>query len=410
MQAPDLNRRRLLAAAGAWAGAGPAFAARGASTGAQAAETATDARGSGSPPVQRLAASWRGPRDGDPLFVGALDLDWQRRAVSVAWSQPLPSRAHGLLPLADGGLLVVAMRPGPWLLRLDAQGQVTQRLALDDEPDGHRLDGHALTSADGTWLYTPQTDPQGRGWLALRDPRSLRTVDRWSTHGIDPHQLLLDADGDVMLANGGVPRTATGRKHPLERMASSLVRLDHRSGSLRGRWTLDDPRLSLRHMAWARPTEGVRPLLGVALQAEHDNPHDRAAAPLLALWDGQHLRTAPQAAAANGYAGDITAAGPGGFAVSAQHAGSGLVWWPGLQDGAQAFARIEQPCALATPTTGPDRGAVLLAGALGVARWHPQQPPAMLRWPAPMVLDNHWVELRGTGCGVNAPMQGARGP
>jgi uncharacterized protein len=399
MDTGHLNRRQWLATLGAAGAAGaliggPVAAAPAKTDTADAADAADAAQA-----VQRLAASWRGPRDGDPLFLGALDLDWRRGVVAVAWSQPLPSRAHGLTALPDGGVLAVAMRPGRWLLRCDAHGRVVQRLAMDDEPDGHTLDGHAITSApsapsaDGAWIYTTQTDAQGRGWLAVRDSRSLRTVDRWSTLGIDPHQLLLDAEGDVVLVNGGIARTARGHKHQLDQMASSLVQLDQRDGRPRGRWTLDDPRLSLRHLAWARPADDSRPLLGVALQAEHDDPRDRAAAPVLALWDGQILQPSPPSVDARGYAGDISAAGPGGFAVSAQHADRGLVWWPGLAHGVQPFARIAQPCALAAPTQGPDRGAVLLAGAAGVARWHPSQAPAMLRWPVPMVLDNHWIEL-----------------
>lgn len=340
-----------------------------------------------------LAATWRGPKDGDTLRVGVIDLDWAQRRVAVRWALDLPGRAHGLLVEPDGVLLSVAMRPGPWLLRTDRDGRVMQQLAMDDEPDGHRLDGHALASADGAWLFTPQTDPQGRGWLAVRDRRTLRTQDRWALPGVDPHQLLLDDGGDVMLALGGIRRAADGRKRDLHLMDPALLRLDGRSGAVRGRWTLPDPRLSLRHLAWSRPADGGTPLLGVALQAEHDEARDRAAAPVLATWDGQALKLAPQAAPVEGYAGDITAAGPGGFAVSAQYAGRGLAWWPGLTGGAQAFAALQQPCALASPTTGADAGAVLLAGALGVARWHPAQPPQMLAWPQPMVLDNHWVVL-----------------
>ena len=41
---------------------------------------------------------------------------------------------------------------------------------------------------------------------------------------------------------------------------------------------------------------------------------------------------------------------------------------------------------------GPGRGGgVLVAAAPGLGRWHPDAPPALLPWPQPMVLDNHWV-------------------
>ena len=378
-----MRRRTLLAAAPAWL-AGHGLPATG----------APNVPGEAAPALS-LAATWRGPSEGAPFQLGVLQLNWPQRQVAVRWQLALPGRAHGLLAGPDGSLLTVAVRPGTWLLRTDPQGRVSQQLAMDDEPDAHRLDGHALASADGRWLYTPQTDPQGRGWLAVRDHRTLRTVDRWPSHGVDPHQLLLHPDGDVLLANGGILRTAGGRKRDLARMDPSLVRLSARNGALQGHWTLPDSRLSLRHLAWSRPADGGTPLLGVALQAEHDDTRERAAAPVLAVWDGQTLKTATQAAPADGYAGDICAAGPGGFAVSAQQAGRGLAWWPQLVGGAQPFAELQQPCALASPTRGADAGAVLLAGARGVARWHPSQPPQMLAWPQPMVLDNHWVVLAG---------------
>ena len=50
-------------------------------------------------------------------------------------------------------------------------------------------------------------------------------------------------------------------------MNSSLVRLDGDTGALLGRWRLHDPRLRLRHLA-GHPG---RKVLGIALQAEHDD-------------------------------------------------------------------------------------------------------------------------------------------
>lgn len=340
-----------------------------------------------------LGAAWRGPREDDPQRLGVLEIDWARRRVAVRWSVELPARAHGLVAEPGGSLLAVATRPGAWLLRCDAQGRVMRRLAIDDEPDGHRFDGHAVASADGRWLYTTETDREGRGWVGVREFASLRKVDRWPTHGVDPHQLLVDAQGDLVLANGGILRTREGRKRDLDRMASSLVQLDGRSGALRGQWTLPDRRLSLRHLAWGRPADGETPLLGVALQAEHDDPAQRARAPVLAVWDGRELRLATSAADGAGYAGDIAPAGPGGFAVSNHKVRRAFLWWPQHAWALQRFAELDEPYALASPGHGPDADAVLLACGAGVARWHPTQAPAMLRWPAPMALDNHWVVM-----------------
>jgi hypothetical protein len=84
--------------------------------------------------------------------------------------------------------------------------------------------------------------------------------------------LLLDAQGHVIVANGGVPRTAEDKKYDLHRMEPSLVRLDAGSGKLLRQWRLDDPRLSLRHLAWNTARRRRQTRLGIALQAEHATP------------------------------------------------------------------------------------------------------------------------------------------
>lgn len=335
-------------------------------------------------PSTALAFSWRGPAAGDAFVVGVLDVP-PSGPPRLRWQTPLPGRAHGLLALPGGDLVVLAVRPGPWLLRLDRLGRIQARADLADEPDGHRLDGHALLSSDGQWLLTPQTDLRGQGWLAWRHPHTLALAHRTPAHGIDPHHLVLDAEGHVLLALGGIRRTGDGRKVELDRMQSALVRLHRDSGALLGRWQLDDPRLSLRHLAWSGAGDDRR--LGVALQAEHDELPERAAAPLLAVWDGERLQPQRAGAGHAGYAGDIAPAGADGFALSAQKAGRGLIWLPQAQG---EFARIAEPCALAA-----SGGAVWLAGAAGLARWHPAEAPAMWRWPQPMVVDNHGVPMQG---------------
>ncbi len=343
------------------------------------------------PTPLRLGAAWRAAAGDATQYVGALSVDWERREVAVAFAVPLPGRAHGLLAEPGGGLLAVAMRPGTWLLRLDAQGVVENRLVLSDEPGSHRFAGHVLSSADGRWLYTTETDAHSGGWIAVRERHSLRKVDEWPTHGIDPHQLVLDGEGHLIVANGGIARTPDGRKRDLDRMAPSLVKLDARRGTLLGEWQLPDPRLSLRHMAWSECPEG--PLLGIALQAEHEDPARRMQAPVLAVWDGRELRIPTHSADAQGYAGDIAPVHGGGFALSGQRAHCAVVWRPDRASGLERIAALHDPCALAPWVDGD--GAVLIAGARGIGRWHPERPAAMLAWPTSMALDNHWVVLQG---------------
>lgn len=347
--------------------------------------------------AHRLGAAWRRPTGapGSPTsaqdFIGVLQLDWDARRVDVVVEHPVPTRAHGLLAEPGGGFLVVAARPGTWLRRLDGQGRVVAHHTLANERPARTLDGHAMASADGQWLYTPETDQRsGEGWVNVRDIRTLQPVAQWPTHGRDPHQCVLDASGALLVANGGIRRTSDGKKRDLDQMDSSLVRLDGQTGERLGQWRLDDPRLSLRHLVWNGDT--ANPLLGVALQAEHDEPLRRAAAPVLAVWDGDRLHLPTHQPLAQGYAGDIAPGPGGGFALSGQRAGKGVLWHPDAPEQLFPVAELQEVCALASPQ-GTGRDGVLLGGQRGVARWHPRQPPAMLPWPSAMVPDNHWVLL-----------------
>lgn len=274
---------------------------------------------------------------------------WQQNGdrFEVAARRVVPTRAHGLaqLPqLPSGDLLTVARRPGLWLQRWSADGRLVREAWA--EP-GRHFNGHVLPSADGRVLYgTEQTHDEGAGCVAVRDARTLELLDEWPTDGTDTHQLLRVGER-LFVANGGVPtRPETGRaKQNLPAMDSSLVAFDLRSGRRSGPWRLADSRLSLRHLAWHAPSA----TLGIALQAEHDDPAQRAAAPLLAIFDGERLR--PVASPADrpdfgaGYAGDI-AATPEGFVLSASRAGALLGWSP--REGWTTPVPLGEACALAT--------------------------------------------------------------
>ncbi len=349
--------------------------------------------------VHRLGAAWRRVLPATALqatpqtqdCVGVLALDWAARTVRVVAEHAVPTRAHGVMAEPGGGFLVLAARPGSWMRRLDAQGQVVLHHDLTTERPNRSLDGHVIASADGDWLYTPETDRHtGDGWVSVRDVRHFRKQAEWPTHGRDPHQCLIDASGALLLVNGGIPRTPDGKKRDLDQMNPSLVRLDGRHGELLGQWRLADARLSLRHMAWNG--DATHPLLGIALQAEHDEPSRRAVAPVLAVWDGQALTVPSRDANASGYAGDIAPGPGGGFVLSGQRVGRGVLWHPDAPAQLFPVAELKELCALASPG-GSGREGVLLGSERGVARWHPSEPPALLPWPVAMVPDNHWVLL-----------------
>lgn len=327
-------------------------------------------------PAQRLAMAWRLPDGSDQ--AGVLALDWAARRMTRESAWTLPSRAHGLTADGRGGFYAVAARAGDWLLHVDAAGGATWA-----RQDGAwRFNGHLLLHAAG--LFATETDPRDdTAHLALYDPFTLARVSRQPLNGRDAHQLVADAEGRLLLALGGLKRWPDGRKRE-GAVVSALLRLDPASGAELGRWQLDDADISLRHLAWSQDGR----LLGIALQAEHAVRERRAAAPLLALFDGEALSIPVAGGPGQGYAGDICAAPGGGFVLSAQKAGLGLLWRPGEPTSWTRIAELTEPCAL----QHEGEGAVVLVAGHGIARWQARHGQ-MLAWPQPLAPDNHAVLL-----------------
>lgn len=292
----------------------------------------------------------------------------------------VPTRAHGLLPLPDGGVLVAARRPGDWLLRWHP--------AQPQSPQWHWIDGDRAFSGHvqplGEHLYTTEADlDTGAGLLARRDARTLERLQEWPTGGVDNHALLPDGRGGLFVANGGVAtRPETGRlKIDLAGMDSSIVRIDATSGAITHQWRLDDRRLSLRHLAWRGDD------LGIALQAQHDDAQQQRAAPVLALLPGARrapdtarLLALPAPQALGGYGGDICATPQGWFVscprVDAVAAWSGDGRWQGVQAFTEAYALIAADTQPWVAGPGGWR-------ALGDAQ------PALHPWQAAREPDNH---------------------
>jgi len=339
------------------------------------------------PPRDRttLAATWR---EADVYYAGLLATTPD--GIGTLHREALPTRAHGIVVEPQGTVLVASRRPGDWLLRFDPWRQAALAWCWSDGE--YCFNGHVVASGDGRRLFSTETSLEtGAGSVGVRDAASFELVARWPTAGIDPHELVLGVDGSLWIANGGIEtRPETGRtKHHLERMDSSLVRLDAASGRITGQWRLQDRRLGLRHLAFA--ADGT---LGIALQAEHDDPEEKRSAPILALWQRhQGLRAValPEGVALAGYGGAIARVGEG-FGVSCQRADRVGCWQ--LVEGEPGWSppvALEEACALAQGWCG-GLGAVLHAGTGGSAsaeRW--SLPPAIR-------LDNHWA-LTGTPAG-----------
>jgi hypothetical protein len=361
---PHPDRRRWLQAAlasGAALAVAPAWPRS-----AAAPCWATAWNDAGGSRVGLLAATTRGP--------------WQ-----VVASVRVPTRAHGVTALPDGSLVAVARRPGDWLLRWHPGRTPRAPDAPVWADAGYQFNGHAALLPDGRHLLTTETDTAlDQGVLTLRRLDTLAPVQRWPTGGRDPHQVLVADDGrSVWVANGGIasaPETGRARV-PGAALDASIVRLDLSTGAPLGRWVLDDPWLSLRHLAWHAPSGR----LGVALQAEHPDPAVRAAMPVLAILDPaqDRLEVAALATPMAGYGGDICATAQG-FAVSSPRASQVGFW--NTQGQPQGSVALEEACALSFSDAG-----LLVGTRLGQARLPLQDQPAPVVGTLPFSIDNHWV-------------------
>ena len=120
----------------------------------------------------------------------------------------------------------------------------------------------------------------------------------------------------------------------------------------------------------------------MALQAEHDDPEECEGAPVLALFDGEFVRTVVAPIPLRGYGGTVAATGDG-FAVSCPRAG-GVAHFTG--DGRFArFSPLADACALA-----PAREALRVGGEPHLLRI--QRDGSTTRADAAhMAIDNHWL-------------------
>lgn len=337
-----------------------------------------------------IAAAWRGPAKSDPYFAGLLRANWDEKRLDIISETRLPTRPHGLLAESDGNLLVVGVRPGRWLMRVNALGEILTQVDISAEPGLCRLNGHAITAANSSTILTTETDfESGKGKIGVRDQKTLKKIATWDSHGLEPHQLLLDTQGHIFIANGGIPRDLADKKLDLSQMLSNLTRLDGLSGQLQQQWTIPDQRLSLRHLAWSTAKSGKN-YLGIAIQAEHESKQARASAPILAVLADDELIVPETSGDTYGYAGDIAPAFSGGFAVSSNVSNVARVWHPGMPGKLTPIVELPEAYAL-THWTGSSMGGVLVATAPGLVRWHPSDPAQFLAWPKPMALDNHWI-------------------
>ncbi|MCP5277768.1 MAG: DUF1513 domain-containing protein [Thiobacillus sp.] len=326
----------------------------------------------------RLAATWQA---GNGYQLGVLEY---AEGLAIRSVLDIPTRAHGLLAEPAGTLLAVARRPGDWLLRWNREGRALAWRWIEPR---RAFAGHLQASGDGRTVLTTELDlDTGMGLIGVRDAATLEKRDEWPTHGMDPHMLVWDATrpGSLIVANGGVPTLPeTGRlKRDLHRMDSFIARMDAATGELLGQWRLDDPRLSLRHMAW----NGRRgkPLLGIALQAEHDDAVAKSQAPVLALFDGQVLGALEAPVPLAGYGGSIAPLGDG-FAVGCPRSQGVAVFGA---SGFRTLVSLEEACPIVSA-----HGQLWAGGRGRLLSLAPDATPAGTGELNGIRLDNHWIAI-----------------
>jgi hypothetical protein len=308
------------------------------------------------------------------------------------WRCDLPWRAHDVIADAARGICaIIGRKPGPEALICDLEtGEHKQSLA---PLPGCTFDGHAVFSGDGAYLCTTQSEGKAQiGHVAVYDVARGTIVRSYSSHGIEPHELLWVDAKTLAVGNGGIlDRNST------DSIDSCLVWLDAMTGALQGRVVLDEDNetLSLRHIA--RLGDG-RIVCGVQ---DQDFATDLRPLVLIAERDGAMTWLALPADIHRrmmGYVGSV-AVDPSGTYICATSPRGGLAVIWSAADGAYVDA-IDLPdtCGVAG---GPDAGGFLLSSGHG-ARLpiHVDKMEGIIAMPEalrldPLQWDNHLSLVRG---------------
>ncbi|NQZ90342.1 MAG: DUF1513 domain-containing protein [Colwellia sp.] len=181
-------------------------------------------------------------------FVSAIDL--QGNEVSRI---ALPARGHDAIDIAgkSGRAIVFARRPGLFAFDVDF---ISGRIVHQIEPEkGYHFYGHGVISTKNNSLLTSENHyGTGNGYIVERDLSNYQIINRYRSGGIGPHQIALMSDDETLvIANGGIkthpeqPR----KKLNLDSMKPNLSYLNLASGKIIEQHKLDNPQLSIRHLA-----------------------------------------------------------------------------------------------------------------------------------------------------------------
>lgn len=168
---------------------------------------------------------------------------------------PLTARAHDIaIDRARRRAVACARRPGYFALCFDIDGHAEP--AVFAPPAERHFYGHGAFAPDGRLIYMTEHDVEtGEGVIGIYDATGgFRRVGEFPSYGIGPHEAILLADGETLVAaNGGFGSDpATGRESiDVAGMEPSMAFIDVTTGALKARHGL--PReinlLSIRHLA-----------------------------------------------------------------------------------------------------------------------------------------------------------------
>lgn len=166
--------------------------------------------------------------------------------------QAMGFRGHGYAytPRRPNSIVAFARRPGVDAVVVNMEKERVEPAFTCTQ--GFHLSGHGCFNADGTRLYTAESDyVNGQGKIIVRDGETFSVVHVWDSGGIGPHEINFMPDGNTLVvANGGLlTHPETGRKvHNLDSMQSNLCYLDVLTGKCLEKVTVPESKASIRHL------------------------------------------------------------------------------------------------------------------------------------------------------------------